>query len=92
MPDRHEIVRNWLPRYTGMQIEEFGDYVLLTNFSYYLTKFADRFGCEVKGIGRPMQAATNSDSKSELLIPPMRGNRCSCGDSSRRPYFVFDSK
>lgn len=61
MPDRIEIARNWLPRYTGMPIDEFGDYVLLTNFRNYVDTFADRFGCDVQGEGRPMQAATNSD-------------------------------
>lgn len=55
-----DIAKNWLPRYTGMPIDGFGDYVLLTNFSNYVTEFAERFGCDVQGIGRPMQAATNS--------------------------------
>jgi len=62
--DRHEIARNWLPRYTGMPIEEFGDYILLTNFHDYLTRFAGRFNCEIRGIGRPMQATTNSHGLS----------------------------
>ncbi len=35
MKDRLEIARNWLPRYTGMPLDQFGDYVLLTNFQYY---------------------------------------------------------
>lgn len=55
-----EIARNWLPRYTGMAIDEFGEYVLLTNFSHYVQHFAEQFGCDIQGIGRPMQAATNS--------------------------------
>lgn len=59
-----EIVSNWLPRYTGMDIDQFGDYVLLTNFSSYVERFAERFGVEVYGQGRPMQAATNSDGLS----------------------------
>lgn len=59
-PARLDIARDWLPRYTGMPIDDFGDYVLLTNFSDYLEQFAERFGCEVRGKGRPMQAATNS--------------------------------
>jgi AMP nucleosidase len=60
MPDRLEIARNWLPRYTGMQLDEFGDSILLTNFGYYLTQFAEMFACPIRGEGRPMQAATNS--------------------------------
>jgi len=55
-----EIAQNWLPRYTGTAIEELGDYLLLTNFHNYVTKFAEQFNCEVKGVGRPMQTATNS--------------------------------
>ncbi len=55
-----DIARNWLPRYTGTEIDEFGDYILLTNFNYYLEKFAEQFNCEIKGIGRPMQTATCS--------------------------------
>ncbi len=56
-----EIARNWLPRYTGMPIEDFGDYILLTNFRNYVEKFAERCGCDIVGEDRPMQAATNSD-------------------------------
>ena len=62
--DRLEIARNWLPRYTGMPIDEFGDYILLTNFHDYLHAFANRFDCEIRGEGRPMQAATNSNGLS----------------------------
>ncbi|MGE5682707.1 MAG: AMP nucleosidase [Bacillota bacterium] len=61
MRTKLEIAKNWLPRYTGTQIDEFGDYLLLTNFHNYVTKFADEFNCEVKGIGRPMQTATNNN-------------------------------
>jgi AMP nucleosidase len=57
--DRIQIAKNWLPRYTGMKLDDFGDYVLLTNFLDYVKRFADKFGCNVSGIGRPMQAATN---------------------------------
>ena len=59
MIERMKIAENWLPRYTGMQLEEFGDYILLTNFDNYVRRFAERFGCEIKGEGRPMQAASN---------------------------------
>ena len=58
--NRLQIARNWLPRYTGMQLDHFGDYILLTNFKYYLSKFAERFKCDVYGEKRPMQAATNN--------------------------------
>ena len=61
LPTHRDIVKNWLPRYTGMALEEFGDYILLTNFKDYVTKFADRFNCNIHGEDRPMQAATNKD-------------------------------
>ena len=64
MKDRLEIAKNWLPRYTGMPLEQFGDYVLLTNFHYYVNAFAAKFNCDICGVGRPMQAATNSDGLS----------------------------
>ena len=58
--DRLTITRDWLPRYTGMEIDNFGDYVLLTNFSDYVSRFATMFNCDIYGESRPMQAATNS--------------------------------
>jgi len=58
---KEEIAKNWLPRYTGMELEEFGEYILLTNFHQYLDMFAERFGIEIKGKTSPMQAATNLD-------------------------------
>lgn len=58
---RVEIAKNWLPRYTGMPLDEFGDYVLLTNFHNYVTRFCEKFHCKLYGMGKPMQAATNSD-------------------------------
>lgn len=61
MPTKLDIARNWLPRYTGMPIDRFGEYILLTNFSHYVVKFAEQFGCDVCGEGRPMQASTNAD-------------------------------
>lgn len=58
MKSKNDIVNNWLPRYTGMALNEFGEYILLTNFSNYIEMFAEKFGVEVKGIGKPMQVAT----------------------------------
>lgn len=60
MKTKLDIAKNWLPRYTGTQIDEFGDYMLLTNFHNYVERFAERFNCDIKGIGKPMQTATNS--------------------------------
>lgn len=61
MKTKAEIVRNWLPRYTGTPLEEFGRYILLTNFGNYVQMFADKYKVPVRGIGRPMQTATNQD-------------------------------
>jgi AMP nucleosidase len=58
MKTKAEIVKNWLPRYTGRALEEFGPYVLLTNFTNYVEMFAERFGVEVRGRDQPMQSAT----------------------------------
>ncbi|MEN8191978.1 MAG: AMP nucleosidase [Bacteroidota bacterium] len=64
MISKLEIAKNWLPRYSGTQIDEFGDYMLITNFQNYVTKFADKFNCDVKGLDKPMQTATNNDGLS----------------------------
>ena len=61
MLDKLEIAKDWLPRYTGMTLEQFGENVLLTNFSNYVESFADRFNVDIYGEKKPMQAATNSD-------------------------------
>lgn len=58
MKTKAEIVEDWLPRYTGRPIEEFGQYILLTNFSNYVEMFAERFGVPVLGRDRPMLSAT----------------------------------
>lgn len=55
-----DIVKDWLPRYTGMPIGRFGDLILLTNFRRYLDYFAAKFSAEILGEGGPMQAATSS--------------------------------
>lgn len=64
MKTKYEIAKDWITRYTGSTIDELGDYMLLTNFSNYVTKFADRFNCNINGEGRPMQSATNSEGLS----------------------------
>jgi len=56
-----EIVENWLPRYTGVALNQFGHYILLTNFSDYVRMFAGRFDVEINGLDRPMQSATAED-------------------------------
>jgi AMP nucleosidase len=61
MKTKEEIVHNWLPRYTGEKLENFGKYILLTNFSHYLASFSAWHGCKVVGMDKPMQCATADD-------------------------------
>jgi AMP nucleosidase len=61
MKTRDDIVKNWLPRYTGQQLNKFGKYILLTNFSNYVDLFAKWNKVKVVGKGRPMQCATKDD-------------------------------
>jgi AMP nucleosidase len=56
-----EIVKDWLPRYTGRPLGQFGRFILLSNFSSYVDQFADRFDVPVLGRDKPMQSATAED-------------------------------
>jgi AMP nucleosidase len=58
MKSKQEIIRNWLPRYTGIDLDDFGKYILLTNFDNYVEKFARMYGVKMQGKGRPMPNAT----------------------------------
>ena len=58
MKSKEEIVNNWLPRYTGVALKDFGKYILLVNFSNYVHEFAKMNGVEVKGTDKPMPSAT----------------------------------
>jgi AMP nucleosidase len=58
MKTKEDIVHNWLPRYTGAQLADFGKFILLTNFSNYVSLFAKWNEVEVIGLDRPMQCAT----------------------------------
>jgi len=91
MKTKLEIAKNWLPRYTGTQINELGDYMLLTNFQNYVEKFANRFECEIKGIGRPMQTANNSSGLSIINFGIGSANAATLMDLlvARRPKAVL---
>jgi AMP nucleosidase len=58
MKNKKEIVDNWLPRYTGRGLEDFGKYILLTNFQKYVTLFAEMYNVEVVGNDKPMPSAS----------------------------------
>jgi AMP nucleosidase len=91
MKDRLEIAKNWLPRYTGMPLDQFGDYVLLTNFQYYLDRFAEKFNCDICGEGRPMRAATNNQGLSIVNFGIGSANAATIMDllSARHPKGVL---
>lgn len=61
MKTKQEITENWLPRYTGTKVDEFGGYILLTNFNHYLELFAEWNNVEIKGRDRAMPSATAGD-------------------------------
>lgn len=58
MKTKKEIVDNWLPRYTGKKLDDFGKYILLTNFQDYVDRFAQRFEVPVDGGDKNMPSAT----------------------------------
>lgn len=61
MKSKKEIVDNWLPRYTGLKREDFGEYIILTHFLSYVERFAKIMGTEVHGMENPMQCATKDN-------------------------------
>lgn len=61
MKTKSEIVRDWLPRYTGTAIEDFQEYILLANFVNYVELFAKEYGVPILGLDRPMQTATSKE-------------------------------
>lgn len=61
MQTKQEIVQDWLTRYTGVQLDQFGQYILLTNFQHYVNLFAEMTGSEIKGLDKPMSSATAED-------------------------------
>ena len=58
MKTKADIIANWLPRYTGTAVKDFSKYVLLVNFTDYVSLFAKWHKVKVCGIDRPMPNAT----------------------------------
>jgi AMP nucleosidase len=58
MKSKKDIVGNWLPRYTGIPLKQFGKYILLTNFQNYVSMFANNHNVPVDGADKPMSSAT----------------------------------
>ena len=56
---KEDIVSNWLPRYTGRPLEEFTEFILLTNFSKYLRLFSEwNDNAPIIGLDKPMQSVS----------------------------------
>ena len=64
MIKKQDITFDWLKRYTGTNPNEFGDWILLTNFHNYVEKFSMKFDLKINGIGGPMTSAINSGGLS----------------------------
>ena len=58
MKNKKDIVENWLPRYTGTNLNDFGQYILLVNFSNYVELFAQWHKVKINGLNKPMPNAT----------------------------------
>jgi len=61
MNTKKQIVKDWLPRYTGMQLEDFGAFILLTNFQKYIDEFAKINKVTVVGEDKNMPSATHEN-------------------------------
>ncbi len=58
MNDKKQIVEDWLPRYTGRELKDFGKYILLTNFNRYIELFAKKYNVSIVGQDKPMPSAS----------------------------------
>ncbi|MDH6358306.1 AMP nucleosidase [Parabacteroides sp. PF5-9] len=58
MKTKQEIVENWLPRYTERKLEEFTEYILLTNFTKYVELFSEHFQVPILGLKSSMPNAS----------------------------------
>jgi AMP nucleosidase len=59
MKTKKEIVENWLVRYTGQALEDFGKFILLVNFDHYLDRFCSITGSSIVDPAKPMPCATS---------------------------------
>jgi len=58
MKTKKEIVDDWLPRYTGTSLGDFGEFILLANFSGYLDMFSKWLNVPIMGKGKAMPSVT----------------------------------
>lgn len=55
MKTKQEIAGNWLTRYTGLALEDFSPYILLTNFNNYVDLFSEMYGLPPAGYRNNMR-------------------------------------
>ena len=65
-PEKLKLARDMLERYTGSQISEFQQWIILTNFHDYLEKFREQYGVEMHR-GSVMQAAHVPDIRVSMV-------------------------
>lgn len=58
MRTKEEIVNNWLPRYTGRELQDFDRYILLTNFQNYLELFSQQYNAPIIGLDKAMPSVS----------------------------------
>ncbi|MBK7240704.1 MAG: AMP nucleosidase [Flavobacteriales bacterium] len=61
MRTKEDIVKNWLPRYTGLALEDFKPHILLTNFDGYLDTFCKLTGAVIPVENKAMKVAVAED-------------------------------
>ena len=72
MKTKEEIVANWLPRYTKRNLEDFGEYILFTNFNKYVEIIAEKFTVPILGKDANMRSAS-AEGMTILPIAAIRG-------------------
>ena len=61
MKTKKEIVKDWITRYTGVEIELLGSFILLTNFQKYVEEFAAYNKTKVDGVEKNMPSSTHKN-------------------------------
>ena len=59
MKTKEDIVKNWLPRYTGRALEDFSEYIILTNFSHYVHLFSEWYNVPITDEDSIMPSVSN---------------------------------
>jgi len=60
MKTKQEIAGNWLTRYTGLALDEFSPYILLTNFNNYVDLFSEICGLPSAGYHNNMRTVNGN--------------------------------